>query len=221
MCDRPPAPPGRRSPAASASGRQPGRRAVLALTVAVAALGPAGLRPASAQGDGPQAQTDAEAVETLPVEAFFGVWRGTGISEDKDQLFFSMSDRDMDVDIFGLGDGFRVRWTTVIRSGDPDAPEVRRRSAELSFEPTDRAGLFRAAGSGNPLEGGTMSWARLHARTLSVYQMTLNQQGGFDIAHYDRTLEDDATMSLVFRRLRDGEAIRAVRGSLTREGDRP
>ncbi|MEQ8968418.1 MAG: hypothetical protein RID91_21545 [Azospirillaceae bacterium] len=199
------------------------RLAVLAVALLLVALagGHAGVAPARAQGDDGAAGSETEVEETVPLDAFFGVWRGTGISEDKDQLFFSMSDRDMDVDIFGLGEGFRVRWTTVIRSGDPDSPDRRRRSAELSFEPVDRPGLYRATTGGSPLDGEILSWARLHGRTLSVYQMMLNEEGGFDIAHYDRTLEGGDRMALVFRRLRDGQEIRAVRGTLTREGDRP
>jgi len=190
------------------------RRRLGRLAAAIAAVGlVAAIATAPAA-----AQDDAETVETVPLERFFGSWAGEGVSEGEDEMFLSLSAQDLDVTIGDAGDGFRVEWTTVFRTGSPDDPQIRRRSATLTFEPTDREGVWEAESSENPLEGGTLSWARLEGATLSVYQLVLNDAGGYDLTSYARTLDGEA-MALVFTRLRDGAPIRHVRGRLTRTGE--
>ncbi len=160
----------------------------------------------------------AAAQDRLPLEAFVGTWSGTGIAEDDDSLFFAVTARDLDIVIRPEGDGFRIDWTTLIRSGgDPANPDVRRRSASLVLQPAGRPGLYRAPESGDPLQGGTMSWARIHGNTLSLYQLVLNEEGGYELTNYDRTLTD-LGMESVFQRIRDGEVVRVVRGRLVKTG---
>ena len=149
-----------------------------------------------------------------PIEAFFGFWQGNGVAENADSLYFAVTTRDFDVRIEPADGGFRITWTTIIRSGgDPNNPDVRRREATLTFRPSDRPDVFEATASRNPLEGGVMSWARIEENTLSVYQMTLNDRGGYELTSYDRTLSG-VGMELAFRRLRDGEEVRTVTGRL-------
>jgi hypothetical protein len=160
----------------------------------------------------------ARAQDTLPIEAFSGTWEGSAIAENADSLYFGVTTRDMNVEVRPLEDGFRVAWTAVLRQGgDPENPNIYRRSAELVFRPSDEPNLFEAEGSGNPLEGEVLSWARLHGRTLSVYQLTLNDLGGYELTSYDRTLTGNG-MELEFRRLRDGEPVRSVTGRLVKTG---
>ncbi len=150
----------------------------------------------------------------LPVSAFYGTWQGSGVAENADSLFFAMTTRDFDVVIEEASDGFTVTWTTVIRSGgDPNNPDIRRRQSSLTFEPADRPGVYESTDSGDPLEGGVLSWARVRENTLSIHQMTLNDSGGFELTTYDRTITD-VGMELSFRRLRDGEQVRTVTGRL-------
>ena len=158
------------------------------------------------------------AQETVPLAAFSGVWEGNAIAENADSLYFDVTTRDMNVEIRPEGFGFRIVWTAVLRQGgDPENPNVYRRSAELVFQPAGRADLFEAESSGNPLVGEVKSWARLHGRTLSVYELALNEQGGYELTSYDRTLTGTG-MELVFQRLRDGEAVRTVTGRLVKTG---
>jgi hypothetical protein len=158
------------------------------------------------------------AQDAAPIDAFFGTWEGTAIAEDSESLFFDVTSRDMNVEIRQADGGFRVFWTALLRrGGDPENPDVYRRSAELTFRPAAEPGLYEAESSGNPLEGGVLSWARLHGRTLSVYQLTLNEEGGYELTSYDRTLTGQG-MELVFRRLRDGEPVRSVTGRLVKTG---
>ena len=89
----------------------------------------------------------------LPVSAFFGTWQGNGVAENADSLYFAMTTRDFDVVIEQAGNGFKITWTTVIRSGgDPNNPDVRRREASLTFEPSGRFSVFEASESGDPLQ---------------------------------------------------------------------
>ena len=158
--------------------------------------------------------TLAAQAEDLPLSAFYGTWEGNGVAENADSLYFAMTTRDFDVVIEPAGNGFRVMWTTVIRSGgDPNNPDIRRREATLTFERADRPGVYESTDSGDPLEGGVLSWARIDENTLSIHQMTLNENGGFELTTYDRTITS-LGMELSFRRLRDGEQVRTVTGRL-------
>ena len=164
------------------------------------------------------AAAPAAAQDRLPLEAFVGTWSGTGIAEDDDSLFFAVTARDLDVVIRPEQDGFRIDWTALIRSGgDPANPDVRRRSASLVLQPAGQPGLYRAPESSDPLLGGVMSWARIHGNTLSVYQLVLNDEGGYELTNYDRTL-NDLGMESVFQRIRDGQIVRVVRGRLVKTG---
>lgn len=176
---------------------------------------------ATVAGSGTSAaqQSGEAAPETVALDAFFGHWRGQGVAEGENEMFLSMSARDIDVTIRPHDDAFTVAWTTVIRAGSPDDPEIRRNSATLFFEPTDRENVWEAEGSENPLDDGApLSWARLEGATLTVYQLVISERGGYDLTSYARTLEEDR-MILVFTRLQDGAPVRSVRGRLTREAE--
>lgn len=155
----------------------------------------------------------AEAQSDQPISAFVGTWQGTGVAEDDDSLYFAMTQRDLDVTITGSDSRFSVEWTTVIRSGgDPSNPDVRRRTATLSFTPSERPGVWRADTSADPMTGGVMSWAQVTGNTLGVYQLTMTDDG-FALLIYNRTLSD-LGMELEFHRLRNGTEVRTVRGRL-------
>ncbi|NBC33214.1 MAG: hypothetical protein GVY13_11115 [Alphaproteobacteria bacterium] len=160
----------------------------------------------------------AGAQDALSIRAFAGTWEGVGVAENSDSLYFGVTTRDLNVRITPRDSGFEVYWTTLIRSGGtPEEPDVRRREASLTFRPTDDSRVFEAVGSENPLSGGVLSWARLHGNTLSVYQMTLNDRGGYELTSYDRALTG-AGMEFVFRRIRDGEPVRTVEGRMVKTG---
>jgi hypothetical protein len=185
-----------------------GNRLARLLTIMILAVGLAGPLALSAQAQ------DGEAASLADFE---GRWVGSGLLDTQDSLFMSMNRRDLDVTIEPFSGGFEVSWTTVSRGGDPEDPELERESSALTFYETDRPGVYEADDSGNPLDGYVMSWARLHGQTLSVYQMGIVEDGGYEVASYDRTLTGPGSMDLHFRRLRDGEPVRAVNGRLTRE----
>ena len=83
------------------------------------------------------------AQEPVSHDAFFGTWQGTGIAENADSLFFAVTARDLDVVVEPAGNGFTIEWTAVIRGGgDPNNPDVRRRTSSLVFQPSRRPTTF-------------------------------------------------------------------------------
>jgi len=162
----------------------------------------------------------SRAAAPLKIAAFFGSFAGNGVANGEDSAYFGVTQRDLDVQISPAGDGgFTVAWTTVLRSGgDPKAPNVRRRSATMTFTPGPRPGLFRAADNGDPLAGGMISWARISGNTLAIHQFDVLADGRHEIQTYARTLSGTG-MKLVYTRVIDGERTRHVRGDLVKNGN--
>jgi len=156
----------------------------------------------------------AQAAENLPVDAFFGTFSGGGVAENRDSAYFAVTARDFDVTIRGEGQGFRIEWTSVIRrGGDPKRPDVRHRKAVKVLQPAKKPGVFRCTDSGNPLDGREMCWARIEKNTLSLFLMTVDDDGIYELQQYDRTLSGSG-MKLNFKAWRDGDELRSVDGRL-------
>jgi hypothetical protein len=152
--------------------------------------------------------------QDLPIAAFFGTFKGGGIAENRDSIYFGVTVRDFDVTIRPSGEGFTVEWATVIRKGgDPRRPKVRRKAQSATFIPTGRHGVYRATDLGDPLAGGRYAWARIEKQTLMVYLMTIDERGRYSMQSYARTLKPSG-MDFVFQRIRDGEPMRTVKGKL-------
>lgn len=156
----------------------------------------------------------AAAQDTVSIAAFYGQWSGSGISESNVSLYFRLTSRDIDVLIEPEGDGFVVSWTTVQRQrGDPDNPTPERKSSALEFVPTDRANVWRATGSSDPLLDERYAWARVLGQTLTVHTLAITADGGYEMQVYDRTLTA-VGMDLKFSRVRDGKTLKQITGSL-------
>lgn len=154
--------------------------------------------------------------KTLPIDAFFGTFSGGGIAQNADSVYFALTTRDFDVVIRRDGAGFRIDWTSVIRGGgDPANPDVRRKKTSKTLKPADAANVFHCADAGNPLDGGELCWARIEHNTLSVFLMTVDKDGIYELQQYDRTLSGSG-MKLLFRSWRDGDRLRSVSGRLVK-----
>lgn len=181
------------------------RRLIVVVMLGVALGAPLGVAPLGAQ--------------ELSIAAFFGHWKGSGISESELSVYFRLTARDLDVVIRPEGAGFSVAWTTVQRQkGDPDNPDVVRKSSSLSFIPSGRPGIWRATTSADPLDGGTLAWARVKGRTLTVNSLAIDDGGGHEMQIYKRTLSD-LGMALEFTRLKEGEPVRTAKGRLIKLAD--
>ena len=153
------------------------------------------------------------AVQDAAIEKFFGQYTGTGAEAEPKGKRLRVSGRDFDVDIAAEGDGFSVTWTTISRAGAADAPKIKRKTNTIIFVPAGRPGLFVAKEQGDAVAGEPYTWARIVGTTLKVYSITLNEDGEYEIQQYNRTLAE-AGMILEFKRIREGELVRVVRGRL-------
>lgn len=152
--------------------------------------------------------------ENIKLAGFFGSFKGSGVAENKDSLYFGMTVRDLDVKIEPAGAGFTVEWTTVIRrGGDPKNPKVRSKAQRMTFTPSEPGGLYRAADNTDLLAGQPYSWAYIRNASLIIHIMTVDQTGAYEMQSYTRTLEPTG-MSFVFERIRNDEPVRTVKGKL-------
>jgi hypothetical protein len=153
------------------------------------------------------------------IDPFVGKFAGESVSiSGQDQ-----SRRDLTVEIAKDGQGFLITWKTVIykASGkDEEQPADR-----VRFIPTRRANIFSAASRQDmfgkqvpidPISGkDPYYWARISGKTLSVFNIIINDDGGYEMQVYHRTLTGDG-MKVEFQRIRDGAPQRTVTGILKR-----
>jgi len=152
----------------------------------------------------------------LGIKAFFGKFQGGGVAENEDSLYFGVTARDFDVDIQPTEQGFSVTWTSVIHGGgQPGRPETRRKTSTRTFKPSNRPGIWESISSKDPVNGGELSWARIRENTLTVFLMTVRDDGAYELQQYDRKILPTG-MELVFTRLRDRDTVRTVKGRLVK-----
>ena len=165
------------------------------------------------------ASANAAYAENLPITAFYGHFQGSGVAENSDSLYFGVTVRDLDVRISPEAPGFYVEWISVIRGGgDPNNPDVRKRTQRMSFLPSGQPGVFNAVGAQDPRSPEGLSWTSINDRTLTVHVMRITAAGGYVIQTYDRTLEGTG-MRLKFTNVSNGEPKRQVDARLVKVGD--
>ena len=75
--------------------------------------------------------------KNLKIDAFYGEFEGSGVSENRDSIYFGVTVRDFGVVIRPIDQGFEVEWTTVIRrGGNPNKPKIRQKTQKFIFQPT-------------------------------------------------------------------------------------
>jgi hypothetical protein len=152
-----------------------------------------------------------------PYDKFIGEYEGEGISGTQS----SLRKRDLKVTISANDKGFNVAWVSVIHRANG---KVKRRSYAINFRPSRRDHIYSAAMRtdmfGNevpldPMRGDPYVWARINGDTLFVYQMLINEKGGYEMQVYDRALTATG-LDLTYSRVRDGEVLRTITGELKR-----
>jgi hypothetical protein len=148
---------------------------------------------------------------------FYGHYKGYGFAEDASGPFIN-TERDFELSIVPLQpDGFEIAWTTVKRKGDsPNALEASVSRHAARFRPADTPGVYHAEDNGAPLAGGTLSWARLQGGLLTVYRLAVAQDGVPELHVYRRMMTAKG-LELHFTAVRDGKAVRSVRGRYRRQ----
>lgn len=152
--------------------------------------------------------------------AFLGHWKGSGISETEDSIYFAVTVRDMDVVIEKVSEtSFRLNWTTITReSGDPDNPDIKKSSATLVFNATGQPGVYRTAESGDPLKSEPVWWSRVEGDSLFTYMLRIREDGTWQVQKYTREVSGQG-MTLTYQRITDGTSERQVRGRLVKHSE--
>lgn len=145
---------------------------------------------------------------------FAGTYQGSGVAEGRDNVYFTIVARDLDVTVTPKGSGFEVTWTTITH-GTTRGQRVVRKTETVAFVATEKPTVFRAATPVEPMSGMPYYWARIAGRTLTVYALTVGANGAYELSSWARALNGHG-MDLTFRRLSDGEAVRSVRGKLVK-----
>ncbi len=157
--------------------------------------------------------------QNVTIDNFYGQWKGSGISKSPHSLYFGITERDFDVVIQPKGPGFSITWTTVLRQGgDPNNPDVRRNSATKDFVPSPNGRFYISPPLPDPMSGQDYTWARLFRDTLTVFILTIDENGLYDMQIYERRLLTPG-MSLKFMRIRGDEPRRTVEGRLVKFGN--
>ncbi len=160
----------------------------------------------------------------LPVHAdhitpFVGAYSGGAEVVSSDG---TRSRRDMSVEISETKDGFTVQWRST--TFKPDG-RTKVKSYSIDFVPSDRDGVYSAAMERNvfghdvqldPMKGEPFVWGRVTGDTMTVYSLFVDQEGGYEMQQYDRTLTEGG-LTLDFSFLRNGEQQRSVSTFLKRQ----
>ncbi|MEL6619236.1 MAG: hypothetical protein AAFP16_10200 [Pseudomonadota bacterium] len=129
--------------------------------------------------------------------------------------------RDMSVTIEEADEGFLVKWTSVTYRPDGRTKE---KSYSIRFVESERDRVYAAAQKRNifghmeplnPMKGEPYAWARIDGDTLTVYSLFVDENGGYSLQQYDRTLAEGG-MNLRFQVIVNGDIPRAVETFLTR-----
>lgn len=153
------------------------------------------------------------------VAPFLGTYVG---SAEVTALDGSKIPRDMSVEVSETKEGFQVKWTSVSYRKDGRSKE---KSYAIDFVGSDRDAVYAAAQRRNvfghevqldPMKGEPYVWARIIDKTLTVYSLFVDVDGGYSLQQYDRTLAEGG-LDLRFQTIRDGQIQRAVETFLERK----
>jgi hypothetical protein len=151
------------------------------------------------------------------VEQFFGTFEGNA----KEIVQEEARERDMSVTIAPTDKGFSISWTSVTYKSDGTSRE---KTYTINFAPSQRDNIYGSAMQTNifgkqtpldPLKGEPFVWARLEGETLSVFSMFITEEGAYEIQEYHRSLVEGG-LDLMFRRVKQGHAVREVNAFLKR-----
>lgn len=146
------------------------------------------------------------------ISPFVGVYSGSAdiISADG-----TSAQRDMSVEIEAQKKGFTVSWTST--SHKPDG-RIKEKSYSIDFVSSGRPNIYSAAQAKNmfghsvqldPMKGEPFVWARIVGETLTVFSLFVNDDGGYEMQQFDRTLADGG-LQLEFMRVRNGAQQKSI-----------
>jgi len=163
--------------------------------------------------------TGAVLAGSVDVSRFVGTYEG---SAEVQTSAGQTAQRDLSVKISETDRGFVAAWSTTTYRSDGASKE---KSYEIEFVPSDRSGIFAAAMTRNvfghavqhdPMKGEPYVWSRISGDTLTVFSLFVNEEGGYELQQFDRTLTDGGLM-LEFHALRNGQKERQITSFLKRQ----
>ncbi|QEW21071.1 hypothetical protein LA6_003274 [Marinibacterium anthonyi] len=152
------------------------------------------------------------------VSDFVGSYKGKAEIQSEGEVH----QRDLSVDIEETKEGFRVDWTTVTYKADGRVKEAK---YSINFVPSDRDNVFSAAMKKNmfghdvqldPMKGEPYVWARIIGDTMTVFSLFVDNEGGYEIQEFNRTLADGG-LDLDFLSVRNGAIRRRIETFLDRQ----
>ncbi len=157
---------------------------------------------------------------------FSGRWTGKAI-ESPDQ---SISPDILNIEVLERKGGFELSWNDLTPDGQ-DKPQAKPLKAlfvstkrENVFEYAPEASsfldrMFASPTTGNPLDGETLLWARIDAEMLTVYSLTIDEGGEFDLDRYSWTKIEDGLVLRYQEQTQDlGDQV-VLEGRLAPAGD--
>ncbi len=153
------------------------------------------------------------------IAPFVGDYTGSAEVVDSDG---TATPRDMSVSIHETKGGFNVSWTTTTYKADG---RIKDEKYSVDFQSSDRADVYSAAMKRNvfghevpldPMKGEPFVWGRIDGDTLTVFSLFIDENGGYELQQFDRTLAEGG-LNLSFSRFRDGVKSRSVETFLKKE----
>lgn len=117
-------------------------------------------------------------------------------------------------------EGFEIHWSTTTF----DSAAGKTKSYSVSFVPTARDNIYSSAmrrdlfgklSPMDPLKGDPFVWCKIQGDSLIVYSLLINDNGGYEMQDYVRTLTDTG-LKLNFSRIIDGQPQKVIIGEYTR-----
>ncbi|MDH3282499.1 MAG: hypothetical protein OEQ18_15410 [Gammaproteobacteria bacterium] len=130
-------------------------------------------------------------------------------------------ERDLSVDISKTKEGFNLTWKAVTLKANG---ELKTKEYSIDFVVTRRPNVFTSAMKKNvfggrepldPMQGEPYVWGRITGDTLTIFALLINDDGGYELQVYDRTLVAEG-LDLEYSRIRDGQHLKTIHTQLSR-----
>lgn len=153
------------------------------------------------------------------IDPFVGDYVGSADMVEEDG---TATPRDMSVSIHQTSNGFNVSWKTTTYKADG---RVKDQSFSIDFNQSKRQDVYSAAMKRNvfghevpldPMQGEPFVWGRIEGDTLTVFSLFIDENGGYELQQFDRTLAEGG-LNLSFSRFRNGAKSRSVETFLQKQ----
>ncbi|MGI9316424.1 MAG: hypothetical protein ACR2QW_03735 [bacterium] len=151
------------------------------------------------------------------IDPFLGEYSGSAEVDNNG----SKETRDMSVKIRERKEGFSVEWESTIHKSDG---RTKTKTYSIDFVATDRNNIFSSAMKTNvfghavpldPMVGDPYVWSRITGDTLTVFSLHVDEEGGYEMQQYNRTLAEGG-LQLHYQRIRSGQIQKTVETFLKR-----